>query len=255
MFHEVDASLDTFLADRLPSGTTVSFDAPSGADGRRGGPRVCLFLYNVAEDAGGLAAGWDEVRDEHHQVVRRQLPLRRYDLSNLVTAVAPSARDEHRLLGAVLRALANHDVLPAACLSESLAAAGRPVPLRTAARDPVVSGWQLWSALGMPPRACLDLVVTAPLLPDRPLAVASPPDSLDLSVVPSDSLVGAGPIAGTAPAGRRWTTVRVKERAGDPREPDEPGRGKGKDKGRDRSASPAADRHDHNETPDTRQRS
>lgn len=225
MFHEVDASLHAFLTDRLPEGTAVSFDAPPGADGRPDAPQVCLFLYHVAEDAGGRAAGWGEVRDEHHQVIKRHLPLRRYDLSYLVTALAPSVKDEHRLLGAVLAALVNYESLPTACLSSSLAAVGRPVPLRTAVLDPVAPGWKLWSALQMPPRACLDLVVTAPLLPDRPLELASPPDILDLGITPSSDPAQARPPVMPGPAAspvRRWTTVRIRERIGTRTDPDGP---------------------------------
>ncbi|MER7577501.1 DUF4255 domain-containing protein [Streptomyces sp. NPDC126514] len=221
MFHEVDASLHAFLTGRLPQGTAVSFDPPSGADGRPGTPQVCVFLYHVAEDAAGRAAGWGEVRDERHQVVRRHLPLRRYDLSYLVTASAPSVRDEHRLLGSVLGALANYEALPAECLSPALAEAGRPVPLRAAVFGPVAPGWKLWSALQMPPRVCLDLVVTAPLLPDRPLELASPPDTLDLGIIPSGPAQGplpGGPGPAAAP-GRRWTTVRIRERIGTPPAP------------------------------------
>ncbi|MET7390784.1 DUF4255 domain-containing protein [Streptomyces sp. NPDC005529] len=213
MFHEVDASLQTFLAGCLPPDTPIGFDTPSSTDDRPQTPHVSLFLYNVAEDLSGRAAGWDEIRDDDHQVVRRHLPLRRYELSYFITAAAPCVRDEHQLLGSVLSALVNYEALPVSCLSPYLAAAGRPVALRTASLEPAAPGWKLWSALHMSPRSCLDLVVTAPLLPDRPLRLESPPEILELGVVPSSRPPDAQLRAEPGPPARRWTTVRIKERA------------------------------------------
>jgi hypothetical protein len=165
----VDQALRGWFGPCLPRGAVVSTDSPTAewAHAARKAATVNLFLYDVREDLTGRGADWDDIRDERGRVVARQPPPRRYELSYLVTAWGASADAEHELLGAVLAQAASRDVLPDDCLPPGWPAARAPLVVRSAPPQPVVEPGDLWSGLGIPPRAAVNLVVTAPLIPAR----------------------------------------------------------------------------------------
>ncbi|QNP70154.1 DUF4255 domain-containing protein [Streptomyces roseirectus] len=167
MIHEVDEGLRRLLAESglEASGVEVVFDAPTRDwAARRSAPTVCVFLYDIREDATRRGSGAGEVYDEDGHLVARRSPPRWFDLTYLVTAWANRPQDEHRLLSQVLTTLVATDVLPARLLTGSLAELGLTVGLDTAGTGldgPAAS--DVWSALGGELKASLGLRVRAPL--------------------------------------------------------------------------------------------
>ncbi|NYV79022.1 DUF4255 domain-containing protein, partial [Streptomyces sp. UH6] len=135
MIHEVDEGLRRLLGESglEASGIEVVFDAPTRDwAARRSAPTVCVFLYDIREDAARRGAGAGEVYDADGHLVARRSPPRWFDLTYLVTAWASRPQDEHRLLSQVLTCLVATDTLPARLLTGTLAELGLTVTLDTA---------------------------------------------------------------------------------------------------------------------------
>lgn len=200
MFHEVDSALRSFLGTHMPPGTNVSFETPSPTDEAHRRGEVTLFLYDVREDPSGRGAGWSDIRNADHLVVGRKLPNRRYQLSYLVSTRAATAEEAHRLLGQTLAALVTIETLPTEHLDGALAASTLPVEVRVAATGTAAAAHDLWSALHVPPRACLDLVITAPLIPDLIVGVEATPGVINLDMSPdAHTSPQPGPIRSAPP--------------------------------------------------------
>ncbi|MBG0853737.1 DUF4255 domain-containing protein [Streptomyces spinoverrucosus] len=167
MIHEVDEGLRRLLGESglEASGVEVVFDAPTRDwAARRSAPTVCVFLYDIREDATRRGSGAGEVYDEDGHLVARRSPPRWFELTYLVTAWANRPQDEHRLLSQVLACLVAHDTLPARLLTGTLAELGLIVSLDTAGTGldaPAAS--DVWSALGGELKASLGVRVRAPL--------------------------------------------------------------------------------------------
>lgn len=178
MIAEADDALEALLkaADLGPGKTDLVFDAPTAdwAAGRGSKRILNLWFHSVTEKVESRVGDWTDVRDENGRVVERQPPLRRYDLAYLVTAWTGDVREDHRLLSAALLAFASHESLPEQYRTGSLLNLGLPLPLHVATpvSGVVVDAWDVWGALGTPPRAHLDVVLSVPLrLPvDRDIA-------------------------------------------------------------------------------------
>ncbi|MFJ9615560.1 DUF4255 domain-containing protein [Streptomyces noursei] len=177
MIHEVDEALRGLLGESglAASGIEIVFDAPSREwAARRNAPTVCVFLYDIREDAGRRGSGTEEVHDADGHVVARRTPPRWFELTYLVTAWANRPQDEHRLLSQVLACLAAHEALPERLLSGSLAELGLTVGLDTAGAGPdAPTASDVWSALGGELKASLGVRVRAPLVGAR--RAAAPP--------------------------------------------------------------------------------
>ncbi|GAA2391080.1 DUF4255 domain-containing protein [Streptomyces glaucosporus] len=167
MIHEVDEGLRRLLGESglEASGVEVVFDAPTRDwAARRTAPTVCVFLYDIREDAARRGSGAGEVYDTDGHLVARRTPPRWFELTYLVTAWASRPQDEHRLLSQVLACLAAADTLPARLLTGTLAELGLTVGLDTAGAGldaPAAS--DVWSALGGDLKASLGVRVRAPL--------------------------------------------------------------------------------------------
>lgn len=167
MIHEVDEGLRRLLGESglEASGVEVVFDAPTRDwAARRSAPTVCVFLYDIREDATRRGSGAGEVYDADGYLVARRTPPRWFELTYLVTAWASRPQDEHRLLSQVLACLVATDTLPARLLTGTLADLGLTVGLDTAGTGldaPAAS--DVWSALGGELKASLGVRVRAPL--------------------------------------------------------------------------------------------
>ncbi|OKK23250.1 hypothetical protein AMK09_08185 [Streptomyces sp. CB02488] len=167
MIHEVDEALRRLLGESglEASGVEVAFDAPTKDwAARRNAPTVCVFLYDIREDATRRGSGAGEVYDADGHLVARRTPPRWFELTYLVTAWASRPQDEHRLLSQVLACLVATDTLPARLLTGTLAELGLTVSLDTAGgRLDAPAASDVWSALGGELKASLGVLVRAPL--------------------------------------------------------------------------------------------
>lgn len=177
-------TLRAVLAEGLPQGTTLDFATPDQAwrAGVGAGPAVNAYLVQLREDVRSRSAHWITVYDDQDRAVGRQEPVRRIRAHYVLTAWADGAEDEHALLGAALRAAAIGPTVPARCLSGSLHGLGDLVTLDVAHPDLPAFPLEGWTSLGLPPRACLDLVLTVPLVPAVDRDLATRPDTIDLGV-------------------------------------------------------------------------
>jgi hypothetical protein len=247
MLRDADLSLANWFEGMLPPGTGVRFDAPRAdwqQQGRGAGAGfLSAFLCEVSRDGRDLPpSGWSEVRNGEGRLVGRQAAPRYYRLAYLVTAWAAAAGaeqdasrrtiEEHELLGALIDACTNTDILEDDHLTGTLAEAGLPSFVRCAIHGPGPSAVQgLWSGFGIAPRAHLVLELVAPVVP-TPVTDLAPPTRqivLDAQQLPGpgpsgDAAAAADTPAGRAPGGpggavRRWERSTIIERAGGPRPP------------------------------------
>jgi len=195
VIHEVDEGLRRLLGESglEASGVDVVFDAPTRDwAARRSAPTVCVFLYDIREDAVRRGSGSGEVYDEDGHLVARRSPPRWFELTYLVTAWATRPQDEHRLLSQVLATLVSTDTLPARLLTGTLAELGLTVGLDTAGTGsdaPAAS--DVWSAMGGELKASLSLQVRAPLAGIT--KAAAPPVTEGLVVRATSRSEDAGP--------------------------------------------------------------
>lgn len=124
MIHHVDKALETFLRQQVPlpePSIDVSFRAPEGSwTASAARPTVDVFLWDVARSDRSNVTGLDERVAESGRRQQR-VPPRRVTLRYFVTVWAREHRDEHELLGAILRSVLAHDVLPAEALPQPIA--------------------------------------------------------------------------------------------------------------------------------------
>ncbi|WP_448616964.1 DUF4255 domain-containing protein [Modestobacter sp. URMC 112] len=166
MIHEVDSALRALiLRDGLEGADAeVVFDAPTKDwAGRRNGPTVDVYLYDIREDLRRRERGMINEFGDDGRVVARRLPPRHFKLSYLITAWTQRPVDEHRLLSGLLTCFLRHDAVPADLLAGPLAALGLPVPVSVALPPPEDRSFaDVWSALGGELKPSLDIVVSVP---------------------------------------------------------------------------------------------
>ncbi|MGH3616301.1 MAG: DUF4255 domain-containing protein [Pseudonocardia sp.] len=195
MFHDLDATLAALLAGELAlSGVSVSFAGPDDQfpPSTVALPAVAFFLYDVRENTGLRVTGWDTGQRADGGATRTRPPVR-VDCSYLITAwpgdAAPDpARDEHHLLGEVLKVLLRHRRIPERYLHGELAGQEPPVPTRIVGEGQLQSMGEFWQAMGGRPKATLHYGVTLSV------AVAEPVDAGPevTEHVTSLSLTGSG---------------------------------------------------------------
>jgi len=114
VIHLVDQALEKFLRAAVPlpeAAIDLSFAAPDKAWGSGiTRPSVNVYLWDIKRSAPRSQAGQIEMTDDG-QVFRRP-PNPVVNLTYFVTAWASELRDEHQLLGSVLRAILGHGELP-----------------------------------------------------------------------------------------------------------------------------------------------
>lgn len=178
MLHEVDEAIETLVRRHVLDGADVdvAFEAPTREwSAKRQRPALNLFLYDLREDLDRRVVPAQEVRDESGRVVERSAPPRFYKLSYLVTAWTKRPEDEHRVLGLVLAAFLQYEVLPAEVLTGTLTDYARHVRVQIGLPPPQDRSLSdVWSALGGELKPSLDLVISAPLDPQRYLEVGPP---------------------------------------------------------------------------------
>jgi hypothetical protein len=157
VIHLVDQMLESFLRAAVPlpeSSVDISFATPDrkwGAGVTR--PTVNLFLWDIKRSFARATTGVAEL-DQDGRVSRRpQAPI--LDLRYFVSAWAAEGRDEHRLLGSLLRAVVITPCIPEEVVPEQLAS-GAPTTLELAASSDAKSS-EFWSSLDGQLKPGLDL--------------------------------------------------------------------------------------------------
>lgn len=167
MFHDLDATLAALMAHELStSNVAVSFATPDDQFPPSSVtlPAIAFFLYDVRENYELRTNQWETERQSNGMSLRKRPPVR-VDCSYLITAwpseSAPNpAQDEHRLLGAVMKVLLRHRVIPAGYLQGELVGQDPPLRAKIIAENQLHSLGEFWQALGGKPKATLHYAVT-----------------------------------------------------------------------------------------------
>jgi hypothetical protein len=167
MFQDLDATLAALLeAELAVENVAVSFAAPDDQFPPSGVslPAIAFFLYDMRENTELRPNRWELERRPDGTVTRKRPPVR-VDCSYLITAwpspTAPDpAQDEHRLLGAVMKALLRHHTIPDAYLRGELVGQDPPMPAKLVAEAQLHSLGEFWQAMGGKPKATLHYAVT-----------------------------------------------------------------------------------------------
>jgi hypothetical protein len=184
MLDDLDRSLETLLRQELPSSVAqqlaISFLAPD-ADFPPSSvtpPALNLFLYDIREDPEARVGDWVLERDAEGVATGRKRPPTRIQCSYLITAwpsgsSSDKARDEHRLLGEVIRVLVRAPTLPEAVLVGELRAQS-PLPVSSLQPGRLQSVAELWQAAGGRPKPALTYTVTILVEGPSPFEVGPP---------------------------------------------------------------------------------
>ena len=214
---DADRSLAKFLAQALDAGTAVTFETPNDEWAKTvKRPVVSCFLHRVVEDIARRSADWSDERGADGRVGGRQPPVRHYQLHYQVSAWAKTIDDEHSLLGQVMIACLAGETIDAQHLEGVLADEAQPVLIRLGlpVSDPGPQPHDVWTSLGMPLRASLELMLVAPLRPSIHTDIAPPAEELSLLVekIGSGSRGDPRSVDPRALTDRRWTAFRVREK-------------------------------------------
>ncbi len=217
MIADADRSLSNFLVSMLDSGTSVTFETPTDDWAKAvKRPAVSCFLHRVVEDIGRRAADWSDERKPDGRVGGRQPPVRHYQLHYQVSAWAKTVEDEHRLLGRVMEACLAGEIVAAEHLAGVLEGEEQPLLVRLGVPvpDPGPQAHDVWSSLGMPLRASLELTLVAPLRPALVTDIAPPAEELSMLM---EKIGPAAQREGSAEtillAEKRWTAFRIREKS------------------------------------------
>ena len=193
MLNLLDESLESFLRAAVPLSpheVDISFTAPDRDWGARvTRPTVNVFLWDVRRNLGEQDAGLQPQRGPNGRLVRRE-PFPRIDCRYLVTAWTSEVRDEHSLLGAVLRTCLLNPVLPV----PHIPAVYRDVEPPPTLRDGMPDGKDtadFWAAIGGQLKPALDLVVTATVDTSRDFWAGPPVEEVTLETRQVDDAVGS----------------------------------------------------------------
>lgn len=182
MLNDLDKSLKTLLEQELPpelvAQVTISFEAPDTQAARHSNT-VNFFLYDVRENWELRSNEWQVER--HNGIVTQTPPPARVDCSYLITAWSKipdgqqgKADQEHLFLGAVMKVLLRHRVLPAEVLQGKLKGQEPPVRAKPLQASQLQSLGEFWQAMGSKPKAMLNYSVTISVQPHEPVEVGPP---------------------------------------------------------------------------------
>jgi hypothetical protein len=178
----VDESIEAFLRASVPldpGEVAISFDAPdrqwSAAISQ---PTVNVVLFNIHRDPEKALAGVEDMERDGVRIRRRPLP--RIELSYLITAWTSELRDEHQLIGEVMRAVLATRTLGPPHLRPPL---DRTDPLPTMTISPGGSKAQqdLWKAIDGQLKPGLEVSVALPIDTGLFTPTAAPPDEVEVT--------------------------------------------------------------------------
>jgi hypothetical protein len=185
MINDLDDTLATLLREKLPpvlmeqslkDPEQISFAIPDNQFSKSVKlPAIDLFLYDIREN---LELRSNEVfvdRQSDKRGIVTKAPAR-IDFSYLVTAwpsesVRDPSKEEHQMLGAVMRVLLCHRTIPKDYLQGSLKGQEPDLPLTSLQPGRLQSLGEFWQALGGKPKVALNLQVTLSVATSEPQPV------------------------------------------------------------------------------------
>jgi hypothetical protein len=177
----LDTSLERFLRRVVPlemGQVDVVFGAPDRDwSAQRSRPTVGLFLHSVNPAFSRAKAGVKQTTEA--ESIKRATVVPVMALRYMVTVWVADPFDEHRLLGGVLRTLATTRRLPEQDLEPEVKLLGA-LPELSLVGEKDAPLMDLWSALGVSPRASIDLTVYVPAGAPVPTETAAPPSEVIL---------------------------------------------------------------------------
>jgi hypothetical protein len=179
MIQHLDASIEAHFRKAVPLAPAidVSFATPDKRWGAaRTKPTINFFLWDVRKDGRSAHSGYQEERHPNGEL-HRLLPDPEIALRFLVTAWAGEPKDEHQLLGAVLRAALLHDTLDEDAIVPDLPSVG-PVFIDVGSGDGKPNDF--WNSLDGQLKPNLELSVRMFVDLDQELEIA--PDISDISI-------------------------------------------------------------------------
>ncbi|BAY14130.1 DUF4255 domain-containing protein [Calothrix sp. NIES-2098] len=170
MIDDLDRTLEELLKRSLPPDlvrqVSISFATPDPQFPPPSVtlPAIDLFLYDIREKRELRNNEWLVERQSNGTVAKKP-PLVRVDCSYLITAWPSESsttpiRDEHRLLGEVMKVLLRYPILPSEILLGSLVEQEIPLPTMTLQPIQLQSLGEFWQALGGKPKVVLNYTIT-----------------------------------------------------------------------------------------------
>lgn len=166
MFNDVDETVRQFLLADVPidrGEVDISFERPTREwSGRLSKPTLNLFMYDIRERP-GYKDSTPIIRSTADHTFVRSFPLRRIDLSYMVTAWAREPEDEHRILGGVMASMMRTQEISERFWQGYLVGLEYPLLARIMPPEHIFKPVDLWGVLDNDLRACLVFVITTPL--------------------------------------------------------------------------------------------
>jgi hypothetical protein len=179
---ELDRCLERWLRAAVPLPSSVAeigFDPPERDwESRRSTPLVDLFLYALAPSKDRAARGSRVVAHEGGLARIQQSPM--VEARYLVSVWGGGPAVEHDLLGRIMNLLAASRGIPDEHLSDAMRTL-RPAPTVLLAPDATTSATDLWSALSIPPRPAVQMLIQTPAGAPVPVQANDPPTALRLT--------------------------------------------------------------------------
>lgn len=184
MINSLDNSLEELLRHTLPPSmvdqVAISFDTPDEKFPPQHVqlPAINLFLYDMRENRELRNNEWMLERSGSGPVTRKPAPVR-VDCSYLVTAWTSEssntrAKEEHHLLGEVMKVLLRFPTIPAEVLQGDLKGQAPPLPAITLHEGRLQSPGEFWQALGGKPKAAFHYTVTIGLEVEKAVDLGPP---------------------------------------------------------------------------------
>jgi Pvc16 N-terminal domain len=188
LLHALNQSLEAFFRSEVPlpaAEIDLSFKTPDREwSGKLTRPTVSLFLHEVRRSQNRSVTG--TVTRQNNGVYSREMlsPFIRVRYAISVWTSEPD--DEHRVLGELLSVVLTAGHIPPDYLADPLGQLGNNVELSIAGED-LQTTLNVWSALGVAPRASVELVAILPVAPPASRVVPAPPTSVGLGVADRDN--------------------------------------------------------------------
>jgi hypothetical protein len=198
----VDESIEAFLRATVPLEQTevaIAFEAPDRQwSAGISQPTVNVFLWDIHRDGDRARAGVEEIVRDGRTLRRRALP--RIELCYLVTAWTTDHRDEHQLLGEVMRAILATPLLTPPYLRSPLDQL-EPLPAMLMGSGDSRKQSDLWKAIDGQLKPGLDLMVSLVVDPGMFIETAREPEAVAIATTDRHR-AGMRPSVRDAVAGR-----------------------------------------------------